>query len=112
MAPTYCIKKGQISSKDIREWQVHNIFSLHFFRVDLESEAFGSHLAPFLNEKTSHFMHELVSFAKSPYDIIAYDGKVKYNWPARHPEATRPPDTEEKGSLADDSSAGRLVRPQ
>ena len=32
-------------------------------------------------------MHELVSFARSPYDMIAYDNKVKYDWPAAHPQA-------------------------
>lgn len=53
--------------------------------MDLESEGFGTHLQPFLGDKTSHFMHELVSFAKSPFDIIAYDGKVKYDWPANYP---------------------------
>ena len=50
-------------------------------RVDLESEDFASHLEPFLHDKTAHFMHELLSFARSPYDMIAYDGKVSYDWP-------------------------------
>ncbi len=51
----------------------------------MESELFGAHLEPFLNERTAHFMHELISFAKSPFDIIAYDSKVRYNWPANYP---------------------------
>ena len=53
--------------------------------MDLESDLFGSHLEPFLNERTSHFMHEFISFAKSPFDIIAYDGKVRYDWPTNYP---------------------------
>ena len=54
---------------------------VHTSRVDLESEDFASHLEPFLHEKTAHFMHELLSFARSPYDMIAYDGRVSYDWP-------------------------------
>ena len=56
-------------------------------RVDLESgELFGSHLYDFLGDRTSHFMHELVTFARSPLDMIAYDQAVVYDWPAGHPE--------------------------
>jgi hypothetical protein len=54
-------------------------------RVDLESDSFVTHLQPFLGNRAAHFVHELVSFAKSPFDIIAYDGKVQYNWPAHYP---------------------------
>lgn len=43
---------------------------------------FASHLEPYLHEKTSHFMHEFLSFASSPYDMIAYDKNVSYDWPA------------------------------
>lgn len=53
----------------------------------MESVDFGSHLEPFLHERTQHFMHELICFAKSPYDMIAYDNKVRYNWPETHPQA-------------------------
>ena len=34
-------------------------------------------------------MHELVSFAKSPYDMIAYDNRVRYDWPETHPQAAQ-----------------------
>lgn len=61
-----------------------NLRLLLFLRVNLESDHFAAHLEPFLNERTSHFMHELISFAKSPFDIIAYDGKVRYDWPANY----------------------------
>lgn len=66
-----------------------NPYFVHYssFRIDLESTEFGGHLESFLHEKTQHFMHELVSFAKSPYDMIAYDNKVKYDWPETHPQA-------------------------
>lgn len=58
-------------------------------RIDLASAEFGSHLEPFLHEKMQHFMHELVSFAKSPYDMIAYDNRVRYDWPDTHPQAAQ-----------------------
>jgi E3 ubiquitin-protein ligase Topors len=66
---------------------MEHCFLLH--RINLESEEFGSHLEPFLHEKTHHFMHELVSFAKSPYDLIAYDNRVRYDWPETHPQAAQ-----------------------
>ena len=59
--------------------------------MDLESEYFASHLEPFLNERTAHFMHEFVSFARSPYDVIAYDGRVRYDWPRDYPVPPGPP---------------------
>ncbi len=57
-----------------------------FLRVDLASDEFHSYLEPYLHEKTAHFMHELTSFASSPFDMIAYDQNVTYDWPDRHPE--------------------------
>ena len=57
----------------------------HTHRINLESSEFANHLRPFLHDNTSHFMHELISFAKSPYDMVAYDNKVKYDWPEDHP---------------------------
>ena len=48
----------------------------------MNSTEFASHLEPYLHEKTSHFMHEFLSFASSPYDMIAYDKNVSYDWPA------------------------------
>ena len=70
----------------------------------MESESFATHLEPFLNERTSHFMHELISFAKSSSDIKAYDGKVRYDWPAGHPEALRQAGRVEEGGASDLSS--------
>ncbi len=55
-------------------------------RVDLRSDEFPSYLEPYLHEKTSHFIHEFISFAASPFDMIAYDQNVNYDWPESHPE--------------------------
>ncbi len=37
-------------------------------------------------DKTDHFVHELISFAKSPLDMVAYDNKVCYDFPTRSNE--------------------------
>ena len=79
-------------------------------RVDLASEYFASHLEPFLTSRTSHFMHEFVSFAKSPYDVIAYDGKVRYNWPDGYqvPPAAVGGASDRQDSSSSNSVAGML----
>ena len=46
----------------------------------MESKEFVSHLQPFLLDNTEHFMHELVSFATTPLDMVAYDDKVCYDF--------------------------------
>ena len=46
----------------------------------MESDEFVTYLQPFLHDKTEHFIHELVSFATSPLDMIAYDAKVCYDF--------------------------------
>ena len=80
-------------------------------RVDLESVEFSHHLKPFLHEKSAHFMHEFISFAKSPFDMIAYDSRVRYQWPGSarppdnwDPEATQQQLTESPGGGSLDSS--------
>ena len=47
----------------------------------MEAQEFAGHLTPFLHEKTAHFVHELATYARCPYDMIAYDRKVKYDFP-------------------------------
>ncbi len=55
-------------------------------RVDLRSERVVEALRPFLFEKTEQFIHEMISFVRSPYEISTYDRRVQYDWP---PEAQR-----------------------
>ena len=45
------------------------------------SGEFREQLQSFFFDKTNHFVDELVSFAKSPYDIKGYDDNVVYNPP-------------------------------
>ena len=44
----------------------------------MESAVFALRLRPFLHENTDLFLHEFISFAKSPLDMIAYDARVSY----------------------------------
>ncbi|CAI8054548.1 E3 ubiquitin-protein ligase Topors [Geodia barretti] len=50
-------------------------------KINLDGEEFPEHLQPFLATRTSHFLHELVSFARSPLNMAAYDHSVRYEWP-------------------------------
>lgn len=44
----------------------------------MTSRAFRQHIQPFFTRHTSHFIHELINFARSPFDIIGYDRNVQY----------------------------------
>ena len=47
-------------------------------RFDIKSPEFKQHLSSVLNRRTDHFIHEFHSFARSPYDMIAYDAHAIY----------------------------------
>jgi hypothetical protein len=47
----------------------------------MDSADFVEELRPFLLQTTDHFVHELLSFAKAPLDLAAYDECVVYPWP-------------------------------
>ena len=51
------------------------------FRMEMDGEEFAGQLRPFLDTRTAHFLHELVSFARSPLNMAAYDHSVRYEWP-------------------------------
>ncbi|XP_063428925.1 clumping factor A-like [Mytilus trossulus] len=44
----------------------------------IDSEDFYQHVYPYVGRHTRHFMHEFSCFAKSPYNMIAYDAQVVY----------------------------------
>lgn len=53
--------------------------------VNMKSVEFSATLAAYLGQRTNHFVHELINFARSPYnDLISYECNVKYR--ARQPE--------------------------
>lgn len=44
----------------------------------ISSEEFYNHIYPYLGRRTRQFMHEFETFAKSPYNISAYDQNIVY----------------------------------
>ena len=55
----------------------------------MESQEFRDQLQPFLFNNTSRFIRELLSFARSPYDMRAYDENVVYDMPSNTSSQTR-----------------------
>lgn len=51
---------------------------LLFQRHDIASEGFKEYFQAYCRAQTNHFIHELLNFAKSPYDMIGYDREVQY----------------------------------
>ena len=48
-------------------------------RFDIREEEFHQHIQPFFGRRTDHFIHEFHSFARAPYDIVAYDQNAEYD---------------------------------
>lgn len=46
---------------------------------DITSPAFRERVCYWGRARTAHFIHELLNFARSPYDIIGYDRSVQYD---------------------------------
>lgn len=71
----------------------------HYCRHDITSPEFAEQLRPFLFEQTEHFVHEFVSFAQSPCDMVAYDDKAEYDIPSdgTHLPELQPMDNDEPG---------------
>lgn len=60
---------------------VQHIIMSNVTRYDLESQAFVSDLRPFLLNRTEHFIHEFISFARSPFNMAAFDQHANYDCP-------------------------------
>jgi len=56
-------------------------------KISMEEEEFEKQLKPFLFNETKHFITELISFARSPYDIRGYDDNVVYDVPLKKTES-------------------------
>ncbi len=61
---------------------VQHIIMSRITRYDMEDGAIQEELRPFLQGRTEHFLHEFISFAKSPFNIEAYDHNAVYDCPA------------------------------
>ncbi|KAM9363852.1 topoisomerase I binding, arginine/serine-rich a [Symphorus nematophorus] len=61
---------------------VQHIIMSRITRYDMEDGAIQEELRPFLQGRTEHFLHEFISFAKSPFNMEAYDQNAVYDCPA------------------------------
>ncbi|KAF3687739.1 E3 ubiquitin-protein ligase Topors [Channa argus] len=87
---------------------VQHIIMSSITRYDMEDGAIREELRPFLQGRTEHFLHEFISFAKSPFSVEAYDQHAVYDCPA--------PSSNEDGSsdssvIAISEDEERLVEP-
>ncbi|XP_075887929.1 topoisomerase I binding, arginine/serine-rich a [Nelusetta ayraudi] len=58
---------------------VQHIIMSRITRYDLGDEAIKEELRPFLRGRTDHFLHEFINFAKSPFNMEAYDQRAVYD---------------------------------
>lgn len=61
---------------------VQHIIMSRITRYDMEDGAIYEELRPFIQGRTEHFLHEFISFAKSPFNMEAYDQHAVYDCPA------------------------------
>uniref|UniRef100_A0A3B3XKV3 E3 ubiquitin-protein ligase Topors n=1 Tax=Poecilia mexicana TaxID=48701 RepID=A0A3B3XKV3_9TELE len=61
---------------------VQHIIMSRITRYDMEDGAIQEELRPFLQGRTEHFLHEFINFAKSPFNLEAYDQHAVYDCPA------------------------------
>ncbi|XP_044045043.1 topoisomerase I binding, arginine/serine-rich a [Siniperca chuatsi] len=61
---------------------VQHIIMSRITRYDMEDGVIQEELRPFLQGRTEHFLHEFTSFAKSPFNMEAYDQHAVYDCPA------------------------------
>ncbi|XP_033828060.1 topoisomerase I binding, arginine/serine-rich a [Periophthalmus magnuspinnatus] len=59
---------------------VQHIVMSRITRYDVEDGAMLEELRPFLQGCTEHFLHEFISFAKSPFNMEAYDQHAVYDY--------------------------------
>lgn len=58
---------------------VQHIIMCRITRYDLGDEAIKQELQPFLRGRTEHFLHEFINFARSPFNMDAYDQHAVYD---------------------------------
>uniref|UniRef100_A0A3P9A8X2 E3 ubiquitin-protein ligase Topors n=1 Tax=Esox lucius TaxID=8010 RepID=A0A3P9A8X2_ESOLU len=88
---------------------VQHVIMSRITRYNMEDQAMQEELQPFLQARTDHFLHEFINFARSPFNMEAYDQHAVYDCPA--------PSSDEGGSLdssviaisEDDDGAGDLA---
>ena len=71
-------------------------------RFEIDSEEFYEHIQPYIQSRTSHFIHEFMAFARSPHDMIAYDRHAQYE-PHEDPLTRLVADVNDDASSSDGS---------
>ncbi|KAJ8403692.1 hypothetical protein AAFF_G00350180 [Aldrovandia affinis] len=61
---------------------VQHIIMSRITRYDMDDQAIQDELRPFLLTRTDHFLHEFISFTRSPFNMEAYDQHAIYDCPA------------------------------
>ncbi|XP_017077233.2 E3 ubiquitin-protein ligase Topors [Drosophila eugracilis] len=70
-----CLLRNAAHSVSTVMQLMHDILPM----TNILGPTFRRRLSPFLGERTSHFIHELFNFARSPFDMIGYDHVVQYS---------------------------------
>jgi len=73
-------------------------------RVDITSETFYDLVSPFLGARTRHFIHEFHTFARSPFNMEAYDTRTIYERPPQI-ASSAPIEFSDSNSSSDSSDA-------
>ncbi|XP_016145018.1 E3 ubiquitin-protein ligase Topors-like isoform X2 [Sinocyclocheilus grahami] len=68
---------------------VQHIIMTLITRHNLDEQAVLHELRPFLLTHTEHFLHEFLSFARSPFNMEAYDQRAVYDLPRASGESSR-----------------------
>ncbi|XP_068177598.1 topoisomerase I binding, arginine/serine-rich a [Antennarius striatus] len=61
---------------------VQHLIMSRVTHFDMEDGTIQEELMPFLQGRTGHFFHEFISYAKSPFDMEAYDRHAVYECPS------------------------------
>lgn len=69
---------------------VQHIIMSQITRYDMDDGAIEEELRPFLQGRAEHFLHEFITFAKSPFDMQAYDRHAVYDCPGPANEDSSP----------------------
>nr|XP_015201411.1 PREDICTED: E3 ubiquitin-protein ligase Topors [Lepisosteus oculatus]XP_015201412.1 PREDICTED: E3 ubiquitin-protein ligase Topors [Lepisosteus oculatus]XP_015201413.1 PREDICTED: E3 ubiquitin-protein ligase Topors [Lepisosteus oculatus]XP_015201414.1 PREDICTED: E3 ubiquitin-protein ligase Topors [Lepisosteus oculatus] len=90
---------------------VQHIIMSRITRYNMEDQAIQDELRPFLLTRTDHFLHEFISFARSPYNMDAYDQHAIYDCPAPSYEEGSSSDSSVITISADEADSGERNRP-
>ncbi|XP_035280505.1 E3 ubiquitin-protein ligase Topors-like [Anguilla anguilla] len=89
---------------------VQHIIMSRVTRYDMDDQAIQDELRPFLLTRTDHFLHELISFARSPFSMEAYDQHAVYDCPAPSYEEGSSSDSSVIAISEDEEDPAELAR--